>query len=169
MIYVINCANVLSCALPSVMLYVTVCPSCNVHCSMYCHQLCHWLYHHYHCSFVTKISAMGPYEEGEAIDSISFLKESDKYSLHQILWDNEDHLSNAIIAMRLVLFQILILEWKLVLFCSQFHTALSAFMTRLGTSLFKNWRPFWHNLVLHTSTALGKFQWDYGKYVYVIH
>ena len=53
-------------------------------------------------SFATKISAMGPYEEGEAIESISFMKESDKYSLHQILWDNEDHLSNAIIAMRLV-------------------------------------------------------------------
>ena len=64
------------------------------------------------CSFVTKISAMGPYEEGEAIESISFMKESDKYSLHQILWDNEDHLSNAIIAMRLVVFQILVLEWK---------------------------------------------------------
>ena len=56
---------------------------------------------------------MGPFEEGEAIESISFMKESDKYTLHQILWDNEDHLSNAIIAMRLVVFQILILEWKL--------------------------------------------------------
>ena len=55
---------------------------------------------------------MGPYEEGEAIESISFMKESDKYSLHQILWDNEDHLSNAIIAMRLVVCQILVLEWK---------------------------------------------------------
>ena len=46
---------------------------------------------------------MGPYEDGEAMESISFMKESDKYSLHQILWDNEDHLSNAIIAMRLVI------------------------------------------------------------------
>ena len=72
--------------------------------------VCHWWYHHYCYSFVTKISAMGPYEEGEAIESISFMKESDKYSLHQILWDNEDHLSNAIIAMRLVVFQILVLE-----------------------------------------------------------
>ena len=52
---------------------------------------------------------MGPYEEGEAIESITFLKESDKYLLHQILWDNEDHLSNVIIAMWLVVFQILIL------------------------------------------------------------
>ena len=48
-------------------------------------------------------------------------------------------------------------------------TVLSVFMTRLGTSLFKNWRPFWHNLVPHTTTILGKFRWDYGKYVYVIH
>ena len=47
---------------------------------------------------------MGPYEEGEAMESISFMKEPDKYSLHQLLWDNEDHLSNAIIAMRLVAF-----------------------------------------------------------------
>lgn len=66
------------------------------------------------CSFVTKIAAMGPYEEGEAMESISFIKESDKYLLHQILWDNEDHLSNAIIAMRSVAFQIM--EIKLFLF-----------------------------------------------------
>jgi len=94
---------------------------------------------------------MGPYEEGEAIESISFMKESDKYSLHQILYDNEDHLSNAIIAMRYV-----------SVMCSNLHSfltaGLSASTTRHGTNQYRNLRPFWLSLDPHTS-ILGRFLW----------
>ena len=82
------------------------------------------MFHHYPYSFATKISAMGP---GEAIESISFMKESDKYSLHQILWDNEDHLSNAIIAMRLVVNSV-------IKSYSKSHAVQSVSMIKLGTS-----------------------------------
>ena len=74
---------------------------------------------------------MGPYKAGEAIESISFMKESDKYSLHQILWDNEDHLSNAIIAMRLVVNSV-------VKSYSKSHAVQSVSMIKLGTSQFRN-------------------------------
>ena len=86
---------------------------------------------------VTKIAAMGPYEESEAIESISFMKESDKYSLHQILWDNEDHLSNAIIAMRYVCCTPILYPENLFLI-----PGLSASMTRHGTNQCRNLKLF---------------------------
>lgn len=40
-----------------------------------------------------QLSAMGPFRDGEAIEYISFLKESHKHRLHSLLWSHQDKMA----------------------------------------------------------------------------
>ena len=39
------------------------------------------------------MASMGPYQEGEAVEHIAFLKEAHKYRLHTLLWNNQERMA----------------------------------------------------------------------------
>ena len=41
-----------------------------------------------------RMASLGPYMEGEAVEFISFLKDSDKHKLHSLLWSNNDRIAS---------------------------------------------------------------------------
>ena len=41
-----------------------------------------------------RMASLGPYMEGEAVEFISFLKDSDKYRLHSLLWSNNERIAS---------------------------------------------------------------------------
>ena len=51
-------------------------------------------------SLALKMASMGPYMEGEAVEYIGFLKESYKYRLHSLLWNNQEKIATYSVSTR---------------------------------------------------------------------
>ena len=48
------------------------------------------------------MASAGPYLEGEALEYIGFLKETYKFRLHSLLWNNQDKMASYAASTRLV-------------------------------------------------------------------